>query len=153
MMSLAHTLRLLGSRMDGAITRKTASVRIAHAIGLAIAVFTVATPAAHAGTKVLVSAPIANSAGGIYCGITNAGTKPVTVSAMETYGGTRGTASLLPEPVTIPPGGYIGKSSGEIFGYCRFVVDKNPKTLRAVACKFELGNSTIGTTFECVEAH
>jgi hypothetical protein len=130
--------------MDRAITR---------AIGLAIAVLAVATPAAHAGTKVLVSAPIANAAGGIACLITNAGTKPVTISAMETYGGTRGTASLLPEPVTIPPGGYIGKSSGEIFGYCRFVVDKNPKTLRAVACKFELGNSTIGTTFECVEAH
>ena len=138
--------------MDGAIARKTASVRIAHAIGLAIAVFTVATPAAHAGTKVLVSAPIANSAGGIYCGITNAGTKPVTISAMETYGGTRGTASLLPEPVTIPPGGYIGKSSGEIFGYCRFVIDKNPKTVRAVACKFAL-YSPPGSTSECVEAH
>jgi hypothetical protein len=118
-----------------------------------VALFVVATPVAYAGNKVLVSAPIANAAGGIACLITNAGTKPVTISAMETYGGTRGTASLLPEPVTIPPGGYIGKSSGEIFGYCRFVVDKNPKTLRAVACKFELGNSTIGTTFECVEAH
>ena len=118
-----------------------------------VALFVVATPVAYAGNKVLVSAPIANAAGGIACLITNAGTKPVTISAMETYGGTRGTGSLLPEPVTIPPGGYIGTSSGEIFGYCRFVVDKNPKTLRAVACKFELGNSTIGTTFECVEAH
>jgi len=118
-----------------------------------VALFVVATPVAYAGNKVLVSAPIANAAGGIACLITNAGTKPVTISAMETYGGTRGTGSLLPEPVTIPPGGYIGKASGEIFGYCRFVVDKNPKTLRAVACKFELGNSTIGTTFECVEAH
>src|SRR5678815_2689033 len=131
MMSLAETLLPLGSRMDGAITRKTVPMQIARAIGLAIAVFAVATPAAHAGTKVLMSAPIANSAGGIYCGITNAGTKPVTVSAMETYGGTRGTGSLLPEPVTIPPGGYIGKATGEVFGYCRFVVDKNPKTLRA----------------------
>jgi len=138
--------------MDGAITRKTVPVRIARALALAIAVFAVATPAAHAGTKVLVSAPIANSAGGIYCGITNAGTKPVTVSAMETYGGTRGTGSLLPEPVTIPPGGYIGTSSGEIFGYCRFVIDKNPKTVRAVACKFALDSPT-GSTFECVEAH
>ena len=118
-----------------------------------VALFAVATPAAHAGTKVLVSAPIANAAGGIACLITNAGTKPVTVSAMETYGGTRGTGSLLPEPVTIPPGGYIGKATGEVFGYCRFVIDKNPKTVRAVACKFELGKSTIGTTFECVEAH
>ena len=129
--------------MNGAITR---------AIGLAIAVLAFATPAAHAGTKVLVSAPIANAAGGIACLITNAGTKPVTVSAMETYGGTRGTASLLPEPVTIPPGGYIGKGSGEIFGYCRFVVDKNPKTVRAAACKFVL-DSAIGTTSDCVEAH
>jgi hypothetical protein len=138
--------------MDGAITRKSVSVRIAHAIGLAIAVFAVATPAAHAGAKVLVSAPIANSAGGIYCGITNAGTKPVTVSAMETYGGTRGTRSLVAEPVTLPPGGYIGTASGEIFGYCRFVIDKNPKTVRAVACKFALDSPT-GSTFECVEAH
>ena len=152
MMSLAETLLPLGSRMDGAITPKTVPVQIARAIGLAIAVFAVATPAAHAGTKVLVSAPIANSAGGIYCGITNAGTKPVTVSAMETYGGTRGTGSLLPEPVTIPPGGYIGTSSGEIFGYCRFVIDKNPKTVRAVACKFAL-DSPPGSTSECVEAH
>jgi hypothetical protein len=136
MMSLARTLLPLGSR-----------------VGLAIALFAIVTPDAHAASKVLMSAPIANAAGGIYCGITNAGTKPVTVSAMETYGGTRGTGSLLPEPVTIPPGGYIGKASGEIFGYCRFVIDKNPKTVRAVACKFELGKSTIGTTFECVEAH
>jgi hypothetical protein len=122
-------------------------------IGLAVALFAIATPDAHAASKVLVSAPIANAAGGIYCGITNAGTKPLTVSAMETYGGTRGTSSLLPEPVTLPPGGYIGTASGEIFGYCRFVVDKNPKTVRAVACKFELGKSPTGTTFECVEAH
>jgi hypothetical protein len=121
-------------------------------IGLAVAILTVATPAAHAGNKVLMSAPIANSAGGIYCGITNAGTKPVTVSAMETYGGTRGTGSLLPEPLTLPPGGYFGKATGEIFGYCRFVIDKNPKTVRAVACKFALDSPT-GSTFECVEAH
>jgi len=132
--------------------RKKVSVHIAHAVGLVLGVLAVATPAAHAGPKVLVSAPVGNEAGGIACVITNAGPKAVTVSAMETYG-LHGTNPLLSEPLTIPPGAFVGKGSGETFGYCRFKVNQNPKTLRAAACRFQLqpGDKT-GTTFECLEA-
>jgi hypothetical protein len=116
----------------------------------AVALCLAASPA-HAGSKVMVSAPISNDAGGISCAMTNAGKKAVTVSTIETVGDDLGVVVLNLEPIVLDPGGFVGITSGEGFGYCRFTVEGNPKTLRAVACRFEAGTGP-GTNADCVEA-
>jgi hypothetical protein len=107
--------------------------------------------ASHAGTKVLTSAPISNDAGGVSCVATNAGSKTVTVTTVETVGAALGPHLLEEDPIVLGPGDFFGRVSAETFGYCRFNIEGSTKGLRAAACRFEAG-SGYGTNLDCVEA-
>ena len=50
----------------------------------------------------------------------------------------------------VEPGGVRGFATEERFGYRRFTVDQDPKTLRAATCRFRFGG-TFGTNSDCVE--
>ena len=118
---------------------------------LPAALLALSATAAHAGTKVLISAPISNDAGGVSCTITNAGSKTVTLAVLETVGDSLGVSLLHPNPVVLDPGGYFGRANTESFGYCRFTIEGSTKGLRAAACRFEAGTGP-GTNLDCVEA-
>jgi len=105
----------------------------------------------YAGSKVLVSAPVSNDAGGISCVLTNAGKKPLTVLKIETIG-VKLNDNVIVTNATVIPGGFIGQGDGETFGYCRFTIDGAPKTVRAASCRVQTG-ATVGTNFDCVDAY
>lgn len=88
--------------------------------------------------------------GGMSCVITNAGKKDVTVLSMVTIGQTLGEF-LLDSNLVLTPGSFVGRVNDETLGYCKFTIDRSPKTVRAAACRFEPG-STVGTNLDCVEA-
>jgi hypothetical protein len=118
---------------------------------LPLVILTVSATAYAGAPKVLISAPISNDAGGVSCTITNAGSKTVTLAALETVGDLMGVALLHPDPVVLEPGDYFGRANGEVFGYCRFTIEGSTKGLRAAACRYEAGLGP-GTNLDCVEA-
>lgn len=110
-----------------------------------------ATTAYAGAPKVLISAPISNDGGGVSCVITNAGTKTVTLAALETVGDSLGVSLLYPDPVVLEPGDYFGRASLESFGYCRFTIEGgSTKGLRAAACRWLEGVGP-GDNLDCVE--
>jgi hypothetical protein len=121
-------------------------LRVGSGVTLAIAL---AGPV-HAGSQVLVSPPISNDAGGISCVLTNAGTKPLTILKIETIGLTLND-NVLATDATIIAGDFFGRGDSETLGYCKFTINKAPKTVRAAACRFQSG-ATVGTNTDCVEA-
>jgi hypothetical protein len=91
-------------------------------------------PAAHAGTKILATAPAALGANRLHCDITNAGTSPadVTIEIMD-YAG---TVVHGPYVTTIQPGtgDYLGPTLNAAAAWCRFTVTTgSTKLLRGIA--------------------
>jgi len=91
--------------------------------------------AAHAGQKVLASAPaLAGATDTLYCDVTNLDpVNPIEVTgeAMDLNGNVVG----FPNTITIPPmsGQYFAGFSGPPSAWCRFTVNGSAKNLRAMA--------------------
>ena len=117
---------------------------------LAAAVLVCCPRSALAGPKIIISGLVSNAASGISCTIVNAGKKPLTVARIETVGILLGTHELKRD-VVLDPDAFIGVIAAETLGYCRFTIDRSPKTVRAAACRFESSTGP-GTNFDCVEA-
>ena len=105
----------------------------------------------YGGSKVLVSAPISNDAGGISCVLTNAGKKALTVVKIETVG-VKLNDNVLVTNATLAPGDFIGQGDGETLGYCKFTIDGASETVRAAACRVQPG-TTVGTNSDCLDAY
>jgi hypothetical protein len=105
---------------------------------------------AHAGSKVLVSAPIANAAGGISCLISNGGSDSVTVTSVLIEG-VSGVSTMLNSPLVVAPTNNWMWSNRDTVGHCSITVKGSTRSARAVACRWEGEDGEIGTTSDCIE--